>query len=62
MTAAWHTKIGAARDVLLVGSLSINFIVPVFVDDSSKKLEENCARAIQQTATALEADFIYIGR
>lgn len=45
-----------------VGNLSSNDIIPVVVDDSTESSKENSARAFRQTATVLDADFIYIFR
>ena len=45
-----------------VGNLSTNQIIPVVVDDSSESTQDNSARAIRQTATMLDADFVFIVR
>jgi hypothetical protein len=45
-----------------VGNLSSNDIVPVVVDDSTESSKDDSARTIRQTATVLDADFIYIVR
>ena len=45
-----------------VGNLAKNDIIPVVLDDSTDSAKDTSARAIQMTATMMQADFIFMVR
>lgn len=52
----------ALAALAFVGSLSRDDIIPVVVDDSTERTKDDSARAIQTTATMMDADFIFMVR